>query len=118
MSKLKQYRQIKADEREAREYIGLIGKTTDRSTVAMREGAHATAGEMTTFSVTTKINFQPYDGATNYHTCRAFDAALTRAARERFLELSDRAFAIMAEDAAKLAADAKAELQAEMDAIS
>ncbi|MBO9430585.1 hypothetical protein [Sulfitobacter sp. R18_1] len=118
MSKLMEYRTIKAAERSSKQYIALIGKTTTNSTVAQRNGEHATAGSLHKFAVQTQIHFQPYDGATNYHDCKAFDAALTRAARERFTELRDRAFEILREDAAKLAEEAKAELQKEMDDIS
>lgn len=118
MSKLTKYRNIKRSEHDAKEYVALIGKTTTATTVAQRSGEHATAGSLHKFVVQTQIHFQPYDGATNYHDCKAFDAALTRAARERFTELRDRAFEILREDAAKLADEAKAELQAEMDAIS
>ncbi|WCE67938.1 hypothetical protein PL335_06220 [Sulfitobacter faviae] len=117
MSKLMEYRKIKSAEHDAKQYVNLIGKTTTNTTVAQRSGEHATAGTLHQFAVQTQIHFQPYDGATNYHNCKAFDAALTRAARERFTELRDRAFEILREDAAKLADEAKAELQAEMDAI-
>lgn len=117
MSKLMEYRKVKAAQSDAKQYVDLIGKTTNRSTVAERSGEHATAGSLHKFVVQTQIHFQPYDGATNYHDCKAFDAALTRATRERFTELRDRAFEILREDAAKLADEAKAELQAEMDAI-
>ncbi|NPD16936.1 hypothetical protein HOY34_17220 [Xinfangfangia sp. D13-10-4-6] len=84
------WKKAKQNTAEAEAYLGLIGKTTTQSTVASREGAGATAGSLTKFEITTQIHFQPYDGATNYHNCKAFDSALSEVVRKKWTAIATR----------------------------
>ena len=94
---IKKWQDATAARKNAEAYLSLIGKTTSRSTVAAREGEHATAGCLTTFEIRTQIHFQPYDGATNYHNCKAFDEALTAVVRRKWSAIKDEAIALLLE---------------------
>ncbi len=94
---IKKWQDATAARKDAEEYLSLIGKTTSRSTVASREGENATAGALTTFEIRTQIHFQPYDGATNYHNCKAFDGALTTVVRRKWSAIRDEAIALLRE---------------------
>ena len=114
----KAWRAAKKKIADAKAYLSLIGKTTTSSTVAHRDGPAATAGALTTLKVVTQINFQPYDGATNYHDCVAFDDAISSAARENWPALQRRALEILSENERKSAQLAKEELEAELAEVS
>ena len=95
---IKKWQDATAVRKGAEAYLSLIGKTTSRSTVAAREGEHATAGCLTTFEIRTQIHFQPYDGATNYHNCKAFDVALAAVVRRKWSAIRDEAIALLREE--------------------
>lgn len=105
------WRKAKNTTAAAKNYLSLIGKTTDRSTLASREGAGATAGKLTTFSIKTQIHFQPYDGATNYHDCKEFDAALTEVVRKKWESIRDEAIELLEKREAEAAIAAKASVE-------
>lgn len=102
------WRRAKARTNEAVAYSSLIGKTTNQSTLASREGEASTAGRLHSLEVKTQIHFQPYDGATNYHVCKDFDAALSRAVQENWDQLKDRAIAILRDAEKDCALEAEA----------
>lgn len=106
------WKKAKRNVAEAEAYLGLIGKTTKQSTLASNEGEHATAGELTRFSVSTQINFQPYDGAKNYHECREFDAALSEVVRKKWTVIRDEAMALLREREAMAGTAAEASIEA------
>jgi hypothetical protein len=114
MSKVKQWGEARQLRREAEEYISLIGKTTKRSTVAIREGENATAGSLTKLVVTTQMHFQPYDGATNYHNCKAFDEALSTVARKHWGALHAEALELLRQQEREAAIAAKSEVDQQM----
>ena len=95
---IKKWQSATAARKDAEEYLSLIGKTTSQSTVAAREGEQATAGRLTTFEIRTQVHFQPYDGATNYHNCKAFDEALTAVVRRKWSAIRDEAIALLREE--------------------
>ena len=106
------WKKAKHNAGEAEAYLGLIGKTTNQSTVASREGVGATAGQLTKFEIITQIHFQPYDGATNYHNCKAFDAALSEVVRKKWTTIRDEAMALLREKEAAAGAAAEASVEA------
>lgn len=101
----------KRNTKEAERYLSLIGKTTTNSTLGSRKGAAATAGELTKFQITTQIHFQPYDGATNYHDCKAFDAALSEVVRKKWSTIKEEAMALLRQREAEAGAKAEAGLE-------
>lgn len=117
MSKTRQWGEARQKRHEAEAYISLIGKTTNRSTVASRNGEHATAGTLTKFTVTTQIHFQPYDGAKNYHDCKAFDAALSTVARKHWKMLHAEALELLRQQEREAAVAAKEEVERQMQEI-
>ena len=120
MTKLKRWRDAKQSSDKAREYIGIIGKTTTSTTLAIGAGAAATAGKLSSVTVSTRIHFQATDGAKAYHECIAFDAALKTVITKRFEELADEALAVLADSAdadALAAASEVAALQSEISAV-
>lgn len=106
------WKRAKQNTAEAVAYLALIGKTTNQTTVAANSGVGATAGELTKFQITTQIHFQPYDGATNYHDCKAFDAALSEVVRKKWSTIRDEAMALLREREAQAGAAAEAALEA------
>lgn len=109
---IEDWRKAKNATSAAKNYLALIGKTTTQSTVASRHGEHATAGKLTTFQIQTQVNFQPYDGATNYHSCKVFDAALTEVVRKKWSSIRDEAMDLLAKREAEAAIAAKESVQA------
>jgi len=105
------WRKAKNATSAAKNYLSLIGKTTDRSTLASRDGVGATAGKLTTFAIKTQIHFQPYDGSTNYHDCKEFDAALTEVVRKKWASIRDEAMELLAKREAEAAIAAKSSVQ-------
>lgn len=97
---------------EAEAYLALIGKTTKNTTVAARNGEGATAGELTKFEIRTQVHFQPYDGATNYHNCNAFDAALSVVVRKKWSQIRDEAMDYLREKEATAGAAAASDIEA------
>lgn len=118
MNKITAWHKARHQREQAEKYIGLIGKTTTQSTVARREGEAATAGTLTKFAITTEINFQPYDGATNYHRDEAFDEALTKVARRKWTELQAEALELLREKERTAAEAALDEVKEQLKEIS
>lgn len=118
MTQVEKWRAAIKARKEAEEYIGIIGKTTIYSTVAKREGEHATAGSLVKFEVATQMHFQPSDGATNYHTCRTFDAAIATVARKHWGDLHAEALELLRQQEREAAIAAKAEVEAQLAAIT
>ena len=112
------WRKAKNATSAAKNYLSLIGKTTDRSTLASLEGVGATAGKLTTFSIKTQIHFQPYDGATNYHDCKEFDAALTEVVLKKWGSIRDEAMELLAKREAAAAIAAKSSVYALLTEIA
>lgn len=106
------WKRAKQNTGEAEAYLSLIGKTTKHSTLASREGEGATAGTLTKFEIATQIHFQPSDGATNYHSCKAFDAALSEVVRKKWTAIRDEAMALLREKEAAAGAAAESSLEA------
>ncbi|SLN74876.1 hypothetical protein ROJ8625_04118 [Roseivivax jejudonensis] len=117
MSKTAEWGTARKVRHDAEKYIELIGKTTDRTTAASREGSHATAGKLSKLVVSTEINFQPYDGATNYHRDNGFDAALSEVVRKHWSNLCREALDLLREREREAAIAAKAEVAAQLRAI-
>ncbi|WP_422073954.1 hypothetical protein [Tranquillimonas rosea] len=117
MSKMKDWGEARQKRHDAEKYIGLIGKTTDRSTVAHREGVHATAGTLHSVIVQTQIHFQPYDSATNYHADKGFDAALSEVVLRHWKDLRAEALDLLRERERKAAVAAKAEVEDQLRQI-
>lgn len=74
---------------EAEQYVAKIGAAQPH----YRDGS---AGRLNRLTVSTEIHHQPSSGATNYHKCNPFDAALAIVVKERFSELAGEALAHMA----------------------
>ena len=109
---IEEWKKAKHNTAAAEAYLALIGKTTNQTTVAANSGVRATAGELTKFAIRTQVHFQPYDGATNYHDCEVFDAALSEVVRKQWTAIRDEAMALLREREAKAGADAEASLEA------
>lgn len=105
------WRRAKGALAEATDYLSLIGRTTRYSTLASTQGEAATAGKLHGVDVKTTIHFQPSDGATNYHNCKAFDTALSKAIRSHWKELSQEAIAAMQADERAAASAARVSVE-------
>jgi hypothetical protein len=117
MSKIKEWADAKQKRHDAESYISIIGKTTTATTVADRQGIHATAGKLHKLAVSTQMHFHPYDGATNYHDCKAFDAALSAVVRNNWDALKDQAMALLKAQERSAAIDARGEVEAQLNEI-
>lgn len=118
MSSTKMWGEAKKSRREADDYIGLIGKTTTKSTLASHKGEIATAGKLSKLVVSTQVHFQPYDGANNYHDCKSFDAALSSVARKHWDMLRSEALDLLREQEREAAIAAKEEVEKQLAEIN
>lgn len=107
---LKGFKAAKQALHKACEFVGLIGKPQTQTT------ARGCYGHISSIEVTTTVHFQPYDGATNYHKCEEFDAALAEVIREQFGPLRDAALDKLTARVADLNDAAAAEYKAEFGA--
>ena len=94
----------------AKAYLALIGKPSEYATAKHY-------GELSKFSISTEIHFQPSDGARNYHDCKEFDAALTTVVREKWGILRDEAVELLVKEEAKAAVAAKETVESLMREI-
>jgi hypothetical protein len=85
-------------------YLEKIGKVSPYAT-AMHSGG------LNRVDVKTEIHYQPSDGVQNYHTNADFDSALSRAIRQNFRFLAEKAVALLDVDVQNAAKAASAELE-------
>lgn len=108
---LKSFRKAKSEEASAVSYVGLLGRVSPGATARH-------SGTLASLVVKTRMHFQEYDGAKNYHENPVFDEALARVISRNFKTLAADALALMAQNTAQAASMAKAnalELLSEID---
>lgn len=107
---MKNWDDAKEELRRSEKYIAMIGepqKTTAKGVV----------GTLHDVSAATKIHYQPYDGATNYHNCPEFDAALNDAIKAKFPELMSDAMGLLRDAVAETGKKARDDIESMLSQI-
>ncbi len=111
MNSIDAFQRIKDQERQAKEWVGLIG--------AHYSGGGGGVGKVATAGATVTIYHQAYDGAVNYHECPndEMQGALNDAASIKANEILALALRIMSERVRLKAGYAEKDAKAVMEAL-
>lgn len=100
---MESWNKAKGNLHEVERFLSMLGKE-QRTTADARGKVHSVVAATT-------IQYQEVDGSKNYHECKAFDFAMSKAVRNNFASLKEEAIKMLRADVEHLGITARRDVE-------